>query len=46
MHYFFYKDDSNMISLDYVLFNSNSRIIDPSTNVQYDKMLYAQVEAA
>ncbi|XWS18637.1 hypothetical protein CRYUN_Cryun32bG0061900 [Craigia yunnanensis] len=43
--YFAYKDDPNMISLDYVLFNRNPGMIDPYTKLHYDNMLYAQVDA-
>ncbi|KAL0328973.1 UNVERIFIED_CONTAM: Glucan endo-1,3-beta-glucosidase 11 [Sesamum calycinum] len=43
--YFAYKDDPNSISLDYVLFNPNSGVVDPYTNLHYDNMLYAQVDA-
>lgn len=44
--YFAYKDNSNKISLDYVLFNSNEGMVDPYTKLRYDNMLYAQVDAA
>lgn len=44
--YFAYKDNPNKISLDYVLFNPNSGMIDPYTKLHYDNMLYAQVDAA
>ncbi|OWM73078.1 hypothetical protein CDL15_Pgr001192 [Punica granatum] len=43
--YYAYKDDPSNVSLDYVLFNSNPGIIDPYTKLQYDNMLYAQVDA-
>ncbi|KAA8514920.1 hypothetical protein F0562_018099 [Nyssa sinensis] len=43
--YFAYKDDPTRISLDYVLFNPNSGMIDPYTKLHYDNMLYAQVDA-
>ncbi|KAJ1414225.1 Glycoside hydrolase family 17 [Sesbania bispinosa] len=43
--YFAYKDDPNGISLNYVLFNPNSGMIDPNTNLHYDNMLYAMVDA-
>ncbi|KAJ4981841.1 hypothetical protein NE237_032678 [Protea cynaroides] len=43
--YFAYKDDPNRISLDYVLFNPNTGMVDPYTKVHYDNMLYAQVDA-
>lgn len=43
--YFAYKDSPNNIPLDYVLFNPNSGMVDPSTKLHYDNMLYAQVDA-
>ncbi|XP_075499567.1 glucan endo-1,3-beta-glucosidase 11-like isoform X1 [Primulina tabacum] len=43
--YFAYKDDPSNISLDYVLFNPNSGMIDQNTKLRYDNMLYAQVDA-
>ncbi|KAL7102676.1 hypothetical protein ACP275_08G133000 [Erythranthe tilingii] len=43
--YFAYKSDPNNISLDYVLFNPNTGVVDPYTNLHYDNMLYAQVDA-
>ncbi|KAM7255816.1 hypothetical protein ACFE04_011557 [Oxalis oulophora] len=43
--YFAYKDNPDKISIDYVLFNPNSGMVDPTTNMHYDNMLYAQVDA-
>ncbi|XP_076907458.1 glucan endo-1,3-beta-glucosidase 11-like [Bidens hawaiensis] len=43
--YFAYKDSPDKISLDYALLNPNSGMIDPHTNMHYDNMLYAQVDA-
>ncbi|KAK1425354.1 hypothetical protein QVD17_20705 [Tagetes erecta] len=43
--YFAYKDGPDKISLDYALFNPNSGMDDPHTNLHYDNMLYAQVDA-
>lgn len=43
--YFAYKNDPNQISLDYVLFNPNQGMVDPNTNLHYDNMLYAMVDA-
>ncbi|XP_010540580.1 PREDICTED: glucan endo-1,3-beta-glucosidase 11-like [Tarenaya hassleriana] len=43
--YFAYKDNPNKISLDYVMFNPNTGMIDPYTRLHYDNMLYAQVDA-
>ncbi|KAL5721018.1 hypothetical protein ACHQM5_013627 [Ranunculus cassubicifolius] len=44
--YFAYKDDPKNISLDYALLNTNSPgMVDPYTNLHYDNMLYAMVDA-
>ncbi|TYJ26468.1 hypothetical protein E1A91_A07G121400v1 [Gossypium mustelinum] len=43
--YFAYKDNPNEVPLDYVLFQSNQGTVDPITNLKYDNMLYAQVDA-
>lgn len=43
--YFAYKDNPNEVPLNYVLFQPNSGQIDPITNLNYDNMLYAQVDA-
>jgi len=43
--YFAYKNDPNQIPLDYVLFNPNQGMVDPNTNLHYDNMLYAMVDA-
>uniref|UniRef100_A0A7N1A7D5 glucan endo-1,3-beta-D-glucosidase n=1 Tax=Kalanchoe fedtschenkoi TaxID=63787 RepID=A0A7N1A7D5_KALFE len=43
--YFAYKDSPSKISLDYALMNSNPGYVDPYTNLRYDNMLYAQVDA-
>lgn len=43
--YFAYKDNPNKISLDYALLNPMSYMVDPSTKLNYDNMLYAQVDA-
>ncbi|XP_068666671.1 glucan endo-1,3-beta-glucosidase 11-like [Aristolochia californica] len=43
--YFAYKDAPSKISLDYVLFNPNSGMVDPYTRLHYDNMLYAQVDS-
>jgi exo-beta-1,3-glucanase (GH17 family) len=43
--YFAYNNDPNNISLDYVLFNPNSGMVDPNTKLHYNNMLYAQVDA-
>ncbi|CAH9067307.1 unnamed protein product [Cuscuta europaea] len=44
--YFAYKDSPDKISLDYVLFNAAAAVaVDPVTNLKYNNMLYAQVDA-
>ncbi|KAJ4758527.1 hypothetical protein LUZ62_068902 [Rhynchospora pubera] len=43
--FFAYKADPNSISLPYVLFESNAGQTDPNTNLNYDNMLYAQIDA-
>lgn len=43
--FFAYKADPTQISLDYVLFQPNKGMKDPNTNLLYDNMLYAQVDA-
>lgn len=43
--FFAYKDSPNDVSLDYVLFRPNQGMTDPVTNLHYDNMLYAQLDA-
>lgn len=43
--YFAYKDSPNEVSLDYVLFQPNQGTTDPNTNLKYDNMLFAQIDA-
>ncbi|KAK6936218.1 Glycoside hydrolase family 17 [Dillenia turbinata] len=43
--YFAYKDNPDQVSLEYVLFQPNQGMIDSITNLNYDNMLYAQVDA-
>jgi Glycosyl hydrolases family 17 len=43
--FFAYKADPDSISLPYVLFESNAGQTDPNTNLTYDNMLYAQIDA-
>ncbi|CAK9177662.1 unnamed protein product [Ilex paraguariensis] len=43
--YFAYKDDPDQVSLEYVLFQPNPGVTDPITNLNYDNMLYAQIDA-
>ncbi|CAJ1979139.1 unnamed protein product [Sphenostylis stenocarpa] len=43
--FFTYKDNPNVVPLNYVLFQPNQGTIDPNTNLHYDNMLYAQIDA-
>ncbi|CAA0806548.1 Glucan endo-1-3-beta-glucosidase 14 [Striga hermonthica] len=43
--YFAYMDDPEHVSLEYVLFEPNPGQTDPITNLHYDNMLYAQMDA-
>lgn len=43
--YFAYKANPKQVSLDFVLFQPNQGIVDPSTNLHYDNMLFAQIDA-
>ncbi|KAH7561238.1 hypothetical protein JRO89_XS10G0198500 [Xanthoceras sorbifolium] len=43
--YFAYKDNPSQVSLDYVLFQPNQGFTDPVTNLNYDNMLFAQIDA-
>ncbi|URE44142.1 Glycosyl hydrolases family 17 [Musa troglodytarum] len=43
--YFAYKANPSAVSLDYVLFEPNPGVVDPNTNLNYDNMLYAQIDA-
>ena len=43
--YFAYKGSPKQIPLDFVLFQPNQGVIDPATNLHYDNMLYAQIDA-
>ncbi|CAI0544354.1 unnamed protein product [Linum tenue] len=44
--FFAYKGSPGEVSLDYALFGSNNQgMTDPVTNLHYDNMLYAQVDA-
>ncbi|KAK4255245.1 hypothetical protein QN277_008265 [Acacia crassicarpa] len=43
--FFAYKGSPSEISLNYVLFQPNAGMVDPNTNLHYDNMLYAQVDA-
>ncbi|XP_047067192.1 glucan endo-1,3-beta-glucosidase 14-like [Lolium rigidum] len=43
--YFAYKDDPAGVPLEYVLFQPNAGVTDPATGLNYDNMLYAQVDS-
>jgi exo-beta-1,3-glucanase (GH17 family) len=43
--FFAYKADPGSVSLPYVLFKPNPGVRDPNTNLNYDNMLYAQIDA-
>ncbi|KAI5656285.1 hypothetical protein M9H77_25078 [Catharanthus roseus] len=43
--YFAYKANPKQVSLDFVLFQQNPGIVDPVSNLHYDNMLFAQIDA-
>ncbi|GMG98444.1 hypothetical protein Nepgr_000284 [Nepenthes gracilis] len=43
--FFAYEDNPGQVSLEYVLFEPNPGTTDPNTNLHYDNMLYAQIDA-
>ncbi|XP_023542406.1 glucan endo-1,3-beta-glucosidase 14 isoform X2 [Cucurbita pepo subsp. pepo] len=43
--FFAYKDNPGQVPLEYVLFQPNQGMTDPITNLHYDNMLYAQIDA-
>ncbi|KAL5227578.1 hypothetical protein ABZP36_015843 [Zizania latifolia] len=43
--FFAYKASPGSVSLPYVLFEPNPGVVDPNTNLNYDNMLYAQIDA-
>ena len=43
--FFAYKGSPKQVSLDYVLFQANPGTVDPATNLHYDNMLFAQIDA-
>ncbi|XP_077248418.1 glucan endo-1,3-beta-glucosidase 11-like [Tasmannia lanceolata] len=43
--YFAYKANPKQVSLDFVLFESNPGVLDPSSNLRYENMLFAQIDA-
>eukprot|EP01018_Ginkgo_biloba_P016167 Gb_10212 [translate_table: standard] len=43
--YFAYKSSPDQVPLDYKLFQQNAGVVDPITNLHYDNLLYAQIDA-
>ncbi|XP_076935294.1 glucan endo-1,3-beta-glucosidase 14-like [Bidens hawaiensis] len=43
--YFAYKNDPKNVQIEYLLFEPNVGTVDPNTNLKYDNMLYAQIDA-
>ncbi|KAK4801683.1 hypothetical protein SAY86_022170 [Trapa natans] len=43
--FFAYKANPKQVSLDFVLFQSTTGVVDPATNLHYDNMLFAQIDA-
>lgn len=43
--YFAYKANPKQVSLDFVLFQPNQGVLDPGSNLHYDNMLFAQIDA-
>ncbi|KAJ0047609.1 hypothetical protein Pint_14800 [Pistacia integerrima] len=43
--YFAYKGNPKQVPLDFVLFQPNQGILDPSSNLHYENMLFAQIDA-
>ncbi|XP_028755961.1 glucan endo-1,3-beta-glucosidase 11 isoform X2 [Neltuma alba] len=43
--YFAYKANPKQVDLDFVLFQPNEGVVDPSSNLHYDNMLFAQIDA-
>ncbi|KAK4789054.1 hypothetical protein SAY86_020373 [Trapa natans] len=43
--FFAYKANPDKVSLDFALFQSSTGIVDPATNLHYDNMLFAQIDA-
>ncbi|KAF8379918.1 hypothetical protein HHK36_027383 [Tetracentron sinense] len=43
--YFAYKANPKQVPIDFVLFQPNQGITDPITNLHYDNMLFAQIDA-
>ncbi|XAR70111.1 Glucan endo-1,3-beta-D-glucosidase [Bertholletia excelsa] len=43
--FFAYKANPKQVPIDFVLFQPNSGIVDPVSNLHYDNMLFAQIDA-
>eukprot|EP00262_Sarcandra_glabra_P008659 TRINITY_DN22281_c0_g1_i1.p1 TRINITY_DN22281_c0_g1~~TRINITY_DN22281_c0_g1_i1.p1 ORF type:complete len:383 (-),score=22.14 TRINITY_DN22281_c0_g1_i1:409-1557(-) len=43
--YFAYKANPSQVSLEYVLFEPNQGVTDQNSNLNYDNMLYAQIDS-
>uniref|UniRef100_A0A5B7CE72 glucan endo-1,3-beta-D-glucosidase n=2 Tax=Davidia involucrata TaxID=16924 RepID=A0A5B7CE72_DAVIN len=43
--FFAYKGSPKQVPIDFVLFQPNSGIVDPGSNLHYDNMLFAQIDA-
>ncbi|KAK7391853.1 hypothetical protein VNO78_20276 [Psophocarpus tetragonolobus] len=43
--YFAYKANPKQVPLEFVLFQPNQGMVDPSSNLHYDNMLFAQIDA-
>ncbi|KAK6935627.1 Glycoside hydrolase family 17, partial [Dillenia turbinata] len=43
--YFAYKANPKQVPLDFVLFQANQGVVDPVSNLHYDNMLFAQIDA-
>lgn len=44
--YFAYKGDPSNVPLDYALFRPSNGVVDSKTNLHYDNLFYAQIDAA
>lgn len=43
--FFAYKANPKQVPLDFVLFQPNQGVVDPGSNLRYDNMLFAQIDA-
>lgn len=43
--FFAYKANPKQVSLDFALFQPGTGVVDPATNLHYDNMLFAQIDA-